>query len=65
MVPGLLKAKATHWRFWKAGIYNKPYLITKEGRYKGYPFRSFASGRFTGGYSDHFPVYAYLIRELN
>ena len=61
---GLLKAKATHWRFWKAGIFNKPYLITKEGRYKGYPFRSFASGRFTGGYSDHFPVYAYLVREM-
>ena len=61
---GLLKAKKNSWQFWKAGIYNKPFLINKEGRYKGYPFRSFTSGRFTGGYSDHFPVYAYLIREV-
>ena len=59
---GLLKKKG--WRFWKAGIYNKPFLIKKTGPYKGYPFRSFSSGRFTGGYSDHFPVYAYLIREV-
>ena len=62
---GLLKTKKNGWQFWKAGIYNKPYLINKEGRYKGYPFRSFTSGRFTGGYSDHFPVYAYLIREVD
>jgi endonuclease/exonuclease/phosphatase family metal-dependent hydrolase len=62
---GLLKADADEWKFWKAGIFNKPYLITKEGRYKGYPFRSFSGGRFLNGYSDHFPVYAYLIREAD
>lgn len=61
---GLLKDKKNGWKFWKAGIYNKPYLINKEGRFKGYPFRSFAGGRFLGGYSDHFAVYAYLIREV-
>lgn len=61
---GLLKDKKNGWQFWKAGIYNKPFLINKEGRYKGYPFRSFAGGRFLGGYSDHFAVYAYLIREV-
>lgn len=62
---GLLKADADEWKFWKAGIFNKPYLINKEGRYKGYPFRSFSGGRFLNGYSDHFPVYAYLIREAD
>lgn len=62
--PGLLENDKSEWQFWKAGIYNKPFLITKTGRYKGYPFRSFTGGRFTGGYSDHFPVYAYLIREV-
>lgn len=60
---GLLNTTPSAWRFWKAGIYNKPYLINKEGRFKGYPFRSFSNGRFTGGYSDHFPVYAYLLRQ--
>ena len=51
-------------RFYKAGIYNKQYLTNKRGRYKGYPFRSFADGGFTNGFSDHFPVYVYLIREV-
>jgi hypothetical protein len=50
-------------RFFKAGIFNKHYLVNKKGRYKGYPFRSFASG-FTGGFSDHFPVYMFLIKEI-
>jgi len=47
----------------KAGIYNPKYLINSKGRYKGYPFRSFSYGTYTGGYSDHFPVYMYLIKE--
>lgn len=51
-------------RFWKAGIYNKAYLTNKRGRFKGYPFRSFADGGFTGGFSDHFPVYIYVIKEV-
>lgn len=52
------------YRFYQAGIFNKPYLTNKRGRWKGYPFRSFADGGFTGGYSDHFPSYIYLIREV-
>jgi Endonuclease/Exonuclease/phosphatase family len=59
----LTKSDYTTYRIYKAGIFNKPYLINARGRYKGYPFRSFADGAFTGGYSDHFPVYLYLIRE--
>lgn len=51
-------------KFYKAGIFNKNYLINTTGRYKGYPFRSFADGGFTGGFSDHFPVYVYLIKEV-
>jgi hypothetical protein len=47
--------------YWKAGIYNKPYMITKIGQYKGYPLRH---GANEIGYSDHFPVYIYLIKEV-
>jgi hypothetical protein len=47
----------------KAGIYNPKYLISNKGRYKGYPFRSFSWGTYTGGYSDHYPSYMYLIKE--
>ncbi len=49
--------------FYKAGIYNPRYLTQKEGRYKGYPFRSWSNTTFTGGFSDHYPVYVFMIKE--
>jgi hypothetical protein len=59
----LTKKDFSSYRFYKAGIYNKTYLVNAHGRYKGYPYRSFANGGYTGGYSDHFPVYVYLVKE--
>lgn len=50
-------------KMFKSGIFNKRFLTEKKGRYKGYPFRSFSNGKYTGGYSDHYPVYMYLIKE--
>jgi len=47
-------------QYWKAGIYNKSFLIQKSGKYKGYPLRHSATEI---GFSDHFPVYIYLIKE--
>ena len=60
--PFLIKDYGSY-RFFKAGIYNKNYLINSKGQYKGYPFRSYNYNTYQGGYSDHFPVYIYLIRE--
>ncbi len=60
----LLDRDFSTYRFYKAGIFNKQYLTNKKGRYKGYPKRSFADGGFTGGFSDHFPVYVYIIKEI-
>ena len=51
------------YRFYKAGIYNKHFLINKRGIYKGYPFRSYHNNTYQAGYSDHFPVYINLIRK--
>lgn len=51
------------YKMFKAGIFNKRFLTQKKGRYKGYPFRSFSNGQYTGGYSDHYPVYMYFIKE--
>jgi endonuclease/exonuclease/phosphatase family metal-dependent hydrolase len=48
---------------YQAHIFNPYYLQTPKGRYKRYPFRSFVDGGFSGGYSDHFPVYLYLIKK--
>lgn len=52
-------------QLYKANIFNKNYLTNKKGRFKGYPYRSFANGKFTNGYSDHFPVYAFLIKAAD
>jgi hypothetical protein len=61
----LLESDYSSFQYYKAGIFNKLYLTHRSGRYKGYPLRSFSNGRFTGGYSDHFPVYVYLIKQTN
>jgi endonuclease/exonuclease/phosphatase family metal-dependent hydrolase len=60
----LLEKDYSSFRFFKAGIFNKQYLTNKKGRYKGYPFRSFSNSSFTNGFSDHFPVYVHIIKEI-
>jgi Endonuclease/Exonuclease/phosphatase family len=57
----LIKKDYSTLQYWKAGIYNKPYLITPFGQYKGYPLRHTLTEI---GFSDHFPVYIYLIKEV-
>lgn len=52
-------------KYYKAVVYNKPYLKTAEGRFKGYPYRTFSFGEYIGGYSDHFPVYLFLVKNVN
>jgi exonuclease III len=58
-----IKNKNSGFRYYRAGIYNKPYLTKKEGKFKRYPYRFDIDSQ--GGYSDHFPVYIYLIKEMN
>ncbi|MEO2059033.1 MULTISPECIES: endonuclease/exonuclease/phosphatase family protein [Mesonia] len=60
----LLDDDYSSYRYYKAGVYNPQYLANPRGRYKGYPYRSFSDGGFSGGYSDHFPVYVYLVKEV-
>ncbi|WP_395044782.1 endonuclease/exonuclease/phosphatase family protein [Flavobacterium sp.] len=57
-----VKPDYSSFRYWKAGIYNKPFMITTVGQYKGYPLRHSMTEI---GFSDHFPVYIYLIKQLN
>ncbi len=64
MTKPLIEKDYSTFRYYKAGIYNKAYLTNKRGRWKGYPLRSFADGGFTNGFSDHFPVYVYVIRQV-
>lgn len=50
-------------RYRNVEVFNRDFLIEKEGRDKGYPHRSFSNNTFINGYSDHFPVILYLIKE--
>jgi hypothetical protein len=51
------------YKMFQAKIFNKRFLTSRKGQFKGYPKRSFSSAGYTGGYSDHYPVYMYLIKE--
>ena len=51
------------YQFYKARVFNKKFLIQKEGQYAGYPFRTYGGGVYQGGYSDHFPVYILLVKD--
>ena len=59
----LIRNDFSGWQLWKTRIFNKPFLIQRTGRYRGYPLRNQLNGE--PGYSDHFPVYMYLIKEVN
>lgn len=61
MTGSLVTSDFSTYNFWKAGIFNKPYLIQNSGPYKGYPLRNTIA---QAGFSDHFPVYIYLIKEF-
>lgn len=45
------------------GLFKPDYLIQQFGKYKGYPARALAGGRFLDGYSDHLPVQCTLIQK--
>lgn len=49
--------------FYKSAVYNKTFLKNQKGNFSGYPYRTYVGSTFMGGYSDHFPVYLYLIRQ--
>jgi len=60
MTEPLVRKDFTSYRYWKAGVFKKPYMLQTAGQYKGYPNRNW-NGDI--GYSDHLPVYIYLIKE--
>lgn len=50
--------------FWKAKVNNFDFLKDKEGTRQGYPLRTFASGMYLNGFSDHFPTEILLRRTV-
>lgn len=51
-------------KFQDAQVLNKEFLKQQDGQYKGYPFRTFSGGAWTGGFSDHFPTEIFLVKEV-
>ncbi len=62
---GLLGENKSDYKFYKAEVFDQPYLRQTEGDYAGYPNRTYAGKYYLGGYSDHFPVYVYLRKEVD
>lgn len=62
--PAFLDKTQAGYFYYKTSIFNKKYLIQRSGQYKGYPFRTFSGDKYQGGFSDHFPVLIYLVKEL-
>ena len=50
--------------FSRAEVLNRKFLRSSEGDRQGYPLRTFSSGIFLNGYSDHFPTMIYLVKEV-
>jgi len=51
-------------KFYQHAIFMRDWLFQQEGKYKGSPLRTHASGTWLNGYSDHLPVQVYLIKEV-
>jgi len=60
---GLVQKDQEGYRFYQARVFSKPWLVQKSGHFKGYPLRTFSGDAYLGGYSDHFPVYVFLLKE--
>ncbi|NJL13501.1 MAG: endonuclease/exonuclease/phosphatase family protein [Microscillaceae bacterium] len=46
-----------------ARVFAPDWMKQKEGSFQGYPWRTYVGNNYTNGYSDHFPVYLFLIKE--
>ncbi|MDL2262910.1 endonuclease/exonuclease/phosphatase family protein, partial [Bacteroidales bacterium OttesenSCG-928-I21] len=64
VTPAFLDKNMSSYRFYKAHVFNKAILLQKEGRFKGYPLRTYVGNTYMGGFSDHFPVYIFIIKEV-
>lgn len=48
-----------------ASIFYKKWLINQEGKNTGAPIRTWANTLYLGGYSDHLPVYLFLVQKAH
>ena len=54
---GTLKLQKVGKKGYYGVVFKRPFMVTQNGQYKNYPFRTCSNGKFMNGYSDHFPTY--------
>lgn len=59
----LVSKKYGGWQLYKSVVFRKPWMIQTEGAFRGYPHRTFVGDIFLNGYSDHLPVYIFLLKK--
>ena len=52
------------YKYYGVRVFNEPYLRQEDGNFAGYPKRTFVGDTYQDGYSDHFPVFLILVKEL-
>lgn len=60
----LVNTADNRWHIQRPIVHNHDFLRDTEGTRQGYPLRTFASGAYLNGYSDHFPTEVILIRRV-
>lgn len=62
--PALVSGQGGSYHYYGVRIYNEPYLRQTEGNFAGYPYRSYVGNAYQEGFSDHFPVFVILVKEV-
>ena len=59
-----VSGKGGNYHYYGARIFNEPYLRQTEGNFAGYPFRTYVGDTYQDGFSDHYPVFVILVKEV-
>lgn len=62
---GWLDKTKAGYNFYKAVIFNRDFLVEKTGKFRGYSKRTWNGETYNFGYSDHFPVFIMMAKEVN
>lgn len=62
--PAMVDGSSGGYTYYGVRIFNEGYLRQTEGNFAGYPFRTYVGDTFQDGYSDHFPVFVILVKEV-
>ena len=62
--PALVTGEGGDYKYYGVRIFNEGYLRQTDGNFAGYPFRTYVGDSYQDGFSDHFPVFVILVKEV-